>query len=176
MTQTLFCSMTRSPPVRSTPLSLSISLTLTKVDAHVGKALFTDAIIGTLKARGKTVILVTHALHFVSQCDFVFALDNGRIAEQGTFDELMHRNGEVARLMKEFGGDHAKRPDLDDQEDEENVVSTGDDIGEAKARFKQSYCLEKAAGKGRLEGRLMVKEKRTTGAVSWTGLSRFNHA
>ena len=176
MTQTLFCSMTRSPLVRSTPLSLSISLTLTKVDAHVGKALFTDAIIGTLKARGKTVILVTHALHFVSQCDFVFALDNGRIAEQGTFDDLMHRNGEVARLMKEFGGDHAKRPDLDDQEDEENVVSTGDDIGEAKSRFKQSYYLEKAAGKGRLEGRLMVKEKRTTGAVSWTGLSRFNHA
>ena len=44
------------------------------VDAHVGKALFSDAIIGALRDRGKTVILVTHALHFMSQCDYIYTL------------------------------------------------------------------------------------------------------
>lgn len=44
------------------------------VDAHVGKALFADAILGALRNQGKTVILVTHALHFLSQCDYVYTL------------------------------------------------------------------------------------------------------
>ena len=45
------------------------------VDAHVGKALFADAIVGALRNNGKTVILVTHALHFLSQCDYVYTLE-----------------------------------------------------------------------------------------------------
>ena len=44
------------------------------VDAHVGKALFADAILGALRNRGKTVVLVTHALHFLSQCDYVYTI------------------------------------------------------------------------------------------------------
>ncbi len=45
------------------------------VDAHVGKALFADAIIGALRNKGKTVLLVTHALHFLSQCDYIYTLE-----------------------------------------------------------------------------------------------------
>ena len=36
---------------------------LSAVDAHVGRSLFQGAIVNGLRARGKTVILVTHALH-----------------------------------------------------------------------------------------------------------------
>ena len=52
-----------------------VVLTSLPVDAHVGKALFADAIIGALRNRGKTVILVTHALHFLSQCDYIYTLE-----------------------------------------------------------------------------------------------------
>ena len=48
---------------------------LSAVDAHVGKALFADAIVGALRNQGKTVILVTPALHFLSQCDYIYTLD-----------------------------------------------------------------------------------------------------
>ena len=34
-----------------------------------------DAIVGALRNQGKTVILVTHALHFLSQCDYIYTLD-----------------------------------------------------------------------------------------------------
>lgn len=44
---------------------------LSAVDAHVGEALFQNAIL-TLKGRGKTVILVTHALHFLKDVDRVW--------------------------------------------------------------------------------------------------------
>ena len=141
------------------------------VDAHVGKALFTDAIVGGLKARGKTVILVTHALHFLSQCDYIYTISNGQIAEQGTYDTLINLDGEFSRLAKEFGGEQK-------QEDEEEAIEEEDEVDTKakqkaaavdKAKLKAKIDLDKVAGKGRLEGRLMVKEQRTTGAVSWQG-------
>ncbi|KAJ7114420.1 hypothetical protein C8R44DRAFT_740559 [Mycena epipterygia] len=52
----------------------------------------------------KTVILVTHALHFLSQCDYIYTLAAGHIAEAGTYPELIVRGDEFARLDREFGG------------------------------------------------------------------------
>lgn len=43
---------------------------LSAVDAHVGQALFDQAILG-LRERGKTVVLVTHALHYLSRVDYI---------------------------------------------------------------------------------------------------------
>ena len=130
MTQTLFCSMTRSPPVRSTPLSLSISLTLTKVDAHVGKALFTDAIIGTLKARGKTVILVTHALHFFPQVDHIYTMVDGLVGEHGTYAEPIAADSDSVGLVNEFGSQESEL------EKEEEAVEEGGDENDEKAVWR----------------------------------------
>ncbi|KAI0661576.1 ABC protein [Cubamyces menziesii] len=141
---------------------------LSAVDAHVGKALFADAILGALRNQGKTVILVTHALHFLSQCDYIYTLENGRIAEQGTYTELMGHGKEFARLMQEFGG--KTKEEEDDAEAEEDVTDavvkkTTPAIDDAKN--KSESVQRKGAGTGKLEGRLIVREKRTTGSVSW---------
>ncbi|KAK7017781.1 ABC protein [Favolaschia claudopus] len=138
---------------------------LSAVDANVGKALFHSAIQG-LVARGKTVLLVTHALHFLSQCDYIYTLSNGRIAEAGTYPELIARGGEFARLDKEFGGAEAK--------EEEQGVEAGASESGGKKQMKVVSVEdakkkgERSTGTGKIQGRLMVKEQRTTGGVAWS--------
>jgi ABC-type multidrug transport system ATPase subunit len=156
--------MTHYLLVSSLILECLSPLTLPSVDAHVGKSLFQDAILGSLRGRGKSVILVTHALHFLSQCDYIYTLDNGRIAEHGTYEQLSSSDGEFARLNKQFGGHDEKKDDADHAEESAKLTQTNE-VDEAKLKER------KGAGIGRLEGRLIVKEKRTTGSVSWRSQS-----
>lgn len=124
------------------------------MDAHVGQKLFHGAILNSLKSRGKTVILVTHALHFLSQCDYIYTLDDSRIAEQGTYQELIARGGEFARLDKEFGG----------QAGEHKVEA---DVADEAIQVVSTAPVEEPSKAPKDTGQLMVKEKRTTGSVSW---------
>jgi ABC-type multidrug transport system fused ATPase/permease subunit len=59
---------------------------LSAVDAHVGAFLFNETLREYL--RGKTIILVTHALNFIKQADRVIVIEDGRILSNGTFKEL----------------------------------------------------------------------------------------
>ena len=49
-------------------------------------------------SRGKTAVIVTHRLGSVKIADRIVVLKKGRIAEQGTFRELMDRDGEFRRM------------------------------------------------------------------------------
>jgi ATP-binding cassette subfamily C (CFTR/MRP) protein 1 len=133
------------------------------VDAHVGKALFADAIIGALRDRGKAVLLVTHALHFLSQCDTVYTLAGGRIAERGMYAALAAAGGEFARLDAEFGGAAAQEGEDGEEGRKEVEVAKGD-----AGKVKEESRRRAGAGTGKLEGRLIINEKRTTGSVGWT--------
>ncbi|KAI2506990.1 ABC transporter [Fragilaria crotonensis] len=61
---------------------------LSAVDAHVGEHLFAKAIAGDI-AKGITRVLVTHHVHFLSRCDKVIVMEKGRIAHEGTYDDLV---------------------------------------------------------------------------------------
>nr|CAD98883.1 ABC protein [Phanerodontia chrysosporium] len=139
---------------------------LSAVDAHVGRALFNDAIIGALRNRGKTVILVTHALHFLSQCDYIYTIDNGYISAQGKYYDLLEHDVTFAKLMKEFGGEDKHEEEVEAEEAAmAQVPASNPDVEEAK--LKSEDIERKGAGTGKLEGRLIVAEKRSTGSVSW---------
>lgn len=164
--------MIHSQPVSNSFDSLAgSSHPLSLVDAHVGKTLFADAIIGALRSQGKAVILVTHALHFLSQCDRIYTLDHGRIVEEGTYAELIAANGEFARLDREFGGasaheqEAAEEEEAIEEEDVKTVLQPNLEAAKAKSRKRTG------AGTGKLEGRLIISEKRSTGSVSWSSTS-----
>ncbi|MBU0859847.1 MAG: ABC transporter ATP-binding protein/permease, partial [Alphaproteobacteria bacterium] len=47
---------------------------------------------------GRTVVLIAHRLSTVRKVDRIIVLEDGRIIEQGSFDELLHANGPFARM------------------------------------------------------------------------------
>ncbi|RIB07051.1 ABC transporter [Gigaspora rosea] len=77
---------------------------LSAVDAHVGRYIFTNCIQGALAK--KTRLLVTHHLHYLPQVDYVIYMEDGKIAEQGTYEKLMKDGKIFSKLIAEYGADN----------------------------------------------------------------------
>ncbi|KAI6039822.1 ABC transporter [Pisolithus marmoratus] len=118
---------------------------LSALDAHVGKDVFYNVLKNS--GSGKTRILVTHALHFLPEVDFIYTVVDGRIAERGTYHELMANEGAFAEFIREFGS-------------KEDPFAKSEETKEAH--------LEAPAKRDAVRGKgLMQAEERTTGAVRW---------
>ena len=57
-------------------------------------------VLDSIYATKATVIMVAHRLSTVMQCDKIFCLQNGRIVESGTYQELMDLNGVFHELVR----------------------------------------------------------------------------
>lgn len=53
---------------------------------------------GILRRRRSTVVLCTHSIRHLPAADYIIALGNGTVVEQGSFSELMASGGYVKRL------------------------------------------------------------------------------
>ncbi|OMO90148.1 hypothetical protein COLO4_19316 [Corchorus olitorius] len=60
------------------------------VDAHTGTQLFQDCLMGILK--DKTILYVTHQVEFLPAADIILVMQNGKVAQAGTFEELLKEN------------------------------------------------------------------------------------
>ncbi|XP_030157445.1 multidrug resistance-associated protein 6 [Lynx canadensis] len=121
---------------------------LAALDAHVGQQVFNQVIGPDGLLQGTTRILVTHALHVLPQVDWIVVLEDGAIAEMGSYQELLRRKGALVGLL-----DAARRPG-----------DTGDGETELTTDAKDP---RDPAGSGRPEGgpesdrsmKLLVSEK-----------------
>ncbi|KIM34225.1 hypothetical protein M408DRAFT_303315 [Serendipita vermifera MAFF 305830] len=120
---------------------------LSALDAHVGKNVFQNVVCGALE--GKTRILVTHALHFLPLVDRILVMDNGKIAGEGTYNELIQAGGAFSQLIKQFGA----------QEDAEVEKDTAEEEVEAAEVTKKRRAAVQGAHH-------MQAEERNKGSVS----------
>uniref|UniRef100_A0A8R1XX01 ABC-type glutathione-S-conjugate transporter n=2 Tax=Onchocerca volvulus TaxID=6282 RepID=A0A8R1XX01_ONCVO len=92
---------------------------LSAVDAHVGRHTFNRVISSqTGLLAKKTRILVTHGLHYLKYCDRIVVIDDGKITEVGTFQELVQAQGHFAEFLEEFLMDKVRqrRQSLDERD------------------------------------------------------------
>lgn len=72
------------------------------LDSH-SEQLIQEALVNLMK--DKTVIVIAHRLSTIRQMDRIVVMDNGRIVEQGTHQELVEKNGIYADLwQRQVGG------------------------------------------------------------------------
>jgi ATP-binding cassette subfamily B protein len=50
------------------------------------------------KAQGKTVIIIAHRLTTIKKCDNILVLNQGKLVEQGSHNQLMQSNGHYKGL------------------------------------------------------------------------------
>ena len=112
---------------------------------------------------GQTKILVTHALHFLPQVDYIYTIADGQIMESGTYPDLMANDGVFSKFVKEFGSEQQ-------DEEAEEADEVADEIeeeeieGKGKMNHKASTALREQFEKG---ATMMQEEERTVGSVTW---------
>lgn len=95
---------------------------LSAVDSHVGKHIF-DKVVGPKGVlRYKTRILVTHKITLLPQVDMILVMKDGRISEQGSYEELLAKKGDFAEYLVQYLVENAN----DESDDEENLSVLAD--------------------------------------------------
>ena len=75
---------------------------LSAVDSHVGKHIFEKVIGSDGILSGKTRVLVTHSLTYLPCTDKIIVMKDGKISEQGSYEELVSQKGEFANFLLEY--------------------------------------------------------------------------
>ena len=115
----------------------------------------------------KTRILVTNRLEFCSGSDLILWMQNGKIAVQGSYEELMKTNEAFRTLMRDQGGDGGG--------DETKDLSKADlESARAEVRAKAKFAINKETDEN--QASLIAAETSRQGSLSlqvgfWLSLS-----
>ncbi len=53
-------------------------------------------------SKNKTVLMIAHRLSTIKDADFIYVIADGKVAEQGTHEELIEKNGMYGEMWKEY--------------------------------------------------------------------------
>ena len=83
---------------------------------YSGKHIFTHVIGPNGLLHHKTRILVTHGIGFLPQTDAILVLDQGAVAETGSYRQLLTNNGGFAEFLRTYLADEAQNNETEDPE------------------------------------------------------------
>ncbi|KAI0986807.1 hypothetical protein GJ496_009667 [Pomphorhynchus laevis] len=75
---------------------------LSYIDYNLSKHIFEKVLSTTGLLSQKTCVLVSNDLRLLPKCDNILYLQDGKIAEEGSFQQIISRNGDLAKLLKNY--------------------------------------------------------------------------
>ncbi|XP_024018043.1 putative ABC transporter C family member 15 [Morus notabilis] len=139
------------------------------VDAHTGTQLFKECLMGLL--RDKTILFVTHQVEFLPAADLILVMQNGNIAQAGTFEQLMKENigfeilvGAHSQALESIiAVENTSRSAYETPPDSESNTGsiTNDELQQARHESDHNISLE-ITEKG---GKLVQDEEREKGSI-----------
>ncbi|GBP41931.1 hypothetical protein EVAR_31694_1 [Eumeta japonica] len=137
---------------------------LSAVDANVGRQLFEGCINGYL--RHATRVLVTHQIHFLKAADFIIVLNEGRVENMGTFDELITSGKEFAMMLSS----------LQEGKDKDADSITSDGSGKIKRHPSMNRSTSIMSEKEQEEDfapQTIAPEERQSGNLKWNVIASY---
>jgi ABC-type multidrug transport system fused ATPase/permease subunit len=135
---------------------------LSAVDSHVCLALFEECILGALQ--GRTRVLVTHQVQFLPRCDVVVVLDRCGIVFQGTHEEMVRSEVDVAALIAHASPESTMHRDPTAYEDEASPTAADVETPTTGAPSKHAKAIP--APRAASQQQLMVSEHLEQGYFS----------
>jgi len=80
---------------------------LSAVDAHVGKTIWNQVVLGYLRSLGATVIIASHQTQYFNDCDRVIYLADGKIAHFDTVPNLINKGVKILGITGETSTSHS---------------------------------------------------------------------
>lgn len=142
---------------------------LSAVDSHVGKHIFDNVIGPGGLLQDKTRVLVTHGITYLPKTDYIIVLKEGKISEQGTYQELLEQKGEFAAFMMEYMSE--ANDDVSDEIKQELSKKLGEDFVSKTLTAQKSVVSasedepEKKQENSNVGEKLIEKENAETGSV-----------
>ncbi|XP_021729901.1 ABC transporter C family member 2-like [Chenopodium quinoa] len=144
---------------------------LSALDAHVGRQVFEKCIKEELS--GRTRVLVTNQLHFLSQVDRIILVHDGLIKEEGTYEELSENGVMFQKLMENAGKmEEYSEEKLDVESSDEKAPKV---VANGNLNDKTSVTTDPQKPK-ESKSVLIKQEERETGVVSLDVLIRYKNA
>ncbi|XP_076921706.1 putative ABC transporter C family member 15 [Bidens hawaiensis] len=134
------------------------------VDAHTGTKLFQKCLLGMLTE--KTVLYVTHQVEFLPAADLILVMQNGRIAQSGTFKELLSQNigfevlvGAHDQALEAVQAVESLSRETEQTGDEESTLIT--ELTQTRQDSDHNLCVDMP----KKEGKLIHEEEREKGSI-----------
>jgi ABC-type multidrug transport system fused ATPase/permease subunit len=137
---------------------------LSAVDALVDRQLFNSWFSsndGVL--RGKTVLLVTHAIHHLSrsEIDNIIYLKEGKVANQGSFNSLMSLKGDFCDMVE-------RSATQENQATEEEVAPQAPAAGEVKGKESKGPAQKEKKEEGKVNSQVYMYYIRSCGIIGFS--------
>lgn len=143
---------------------------LSAVDAHVDQHLWENLIGPNGILKNKTRVLVTHGIHHLEHYDQIIVVKDGKITENGHYDDLMDAKGAFRQLIDEYSVN--ARNEKKKSTESSSSLTKDNAVGKAKESVIEPLDTQDGSGKAAEEGvkkedKLVQDEKMESGSVAW---------